>query len=239
MKTRNRPSKWFFNIKMDFIYADLETCASASGTVIVIDVLRAFSTAAYALQAGALSISLVSGVEEALQLQQAHPGWLAMGEIGGLPPAGFDFGNSPTQISAHNLAGRRLIQRTSAGTQGVVRSVQAATLLAASFVVASATVRYVLNASPQGVTFVLTGGAQNAEDLACAEYLQALFEGRKPEPAAFIQRVYDSQDAARHHDPAFPEFPFEDLEACTRIDAFPFAMPVTRENGLLVLRAVV
>ncbi len=228
---------------MEFIYADLETCASASGIVIAIDVLRAFSTAAYALQAGALSISLVSSVEEALFLKRAHPGWLAMGELGGLPPPGFDFGNSPTQISTLGLTDRRLIQRTSAGTQGVVRSVNAGTLLAASFVVASATVRYAqrLNAAPthrahDRVTFVLTGGAQNAEDRACAEYLQALFEQRAPDPQPFIQRVYAADDAIRHLDPALPEFPYEDLEACTRIDAFPFAMPVTREDGLLVLR---
>ena len=84
---------------------------------------------------------------------------------------------------------------------------------------------------------MLTGGAQNAEDRACAEYLQALFEHRAPDPQPFIQRVYAADDAIRHHDPALPEFPFEDLEACTRIDAFPFAMPVTREAGLLVLRA--
>ena len=223
---------------MKFIYTDLEGCASASGTVIAIDVLRAFSTAAYALQAGAASLCLVSSVDEALALKQAHPGWLTIGEVGGLPPAGFDFGNSPTQISTQNLAGRQLIQRTGAGTQGVVRSLNAKILLASSFVVASATVRYALKTDPRQITFVLTGGAQNAEDLACAEYLQALFENRSPDVAPYIQRVYEAEDAIRHLDPALLEFPFEDLEACTRIDAFPFALPVTRQGGLFILRAV-
>jgi phosphosulfolactate phosphohydrolase-like enzyme len=37
---------------MKFKYVMLEDCVLATGTVIVIDVLRAFSTAAYAFQLG-------------------------------------------------------------------------------------------------------------------------------------------------------------------------------------------
>jgi len=223
---------------MKINYTNLENCADARGTVIVIDVLRAFSTAAYAFEAGAESISLVSSVEEALSLRQQHPNWLVMGEVGGLPPQGFDFGNSPTQIRAQKLAGRHLIQRTSAGTQGVARSLNADVLLVASFVIASATVQYVLQRAPQQVGFVITGGEKNEEDLACAEYLEALFQGRAPDPQPFILRVYESYDAIRHLDPTQPEFPEEDVDFCTRIDAFHFALPVRREDGRPVLRPV-
>ncbi len=223
---------------MKFQTVSLENCASASGVVIAIDVLRAFSTAAYAFAAGAESISLVSSVEEALELKVRNPGWLAMGEVGGLPPQGFDLGNSPTQLLETNLAGRHLIQRTSAGTQGVVRSSGAALLLAASFVVAGATVKYVLQFEPHAVTFVITGGDKNAEDLACAEYLQARFQGFSPDPQLFIRRVYAAEDAVRHLDPEYPEFPFSDLDLCTRIDAFQFAMPVSREGNRLVMHPV-
>jgi 2-phosphosulfolactate phosphatase len=223
---------------MKFHYATLDDCAAARGTVIAIDVIRAFSTAAYAFEAGAESISLVSSVEEALNLKAQHPGWLVMGEVGGLPPLGFDFGNSPTHIRAQNLTGWQLIQRTGAGTQGVVRSLNADNLLAASFVVASATVRHVLKNAPPEVTFVITGGEKNEEDLACADYLQALFRNISSPPAAepFIKRVFDSADAARHLDPDWPEFPLSDLDYCTWIDAFDFAMPVSREDDRLVLR---
>ena len=223
---------------MKINYTNLENCAEARGTVIVIDVLRAFSTAAYAFGAGAESISLVSGVEEALNLKQQHPGWLVMGEVGGLPSQGFDFGNSPTQIRAQDLRGRHLIQRTSAGTQGVTRSLNADVLVVASFVIASATVQYVLRGEPQELSFVITGGEKNEEDLACAEYLEALFQQRAPDPAPFIRRVYESYDAIRHLDPTQPEFPEADLDFCTRIDAFHFALPVAREDGRPVLRPV-
>ena len=223
---------------MNFHYAHNENCGSASGVVIAIDVLRAFTSAAYAFESGAQSISLVSSVDEALHLKNLHPGWLAMGEVGGLPPKGFDLGNSPTQIRAWDLAGRHLVQRTGAGTQGVVRSVRAELLLAASFVVASATVQYVRMSLLQDITFLTTGGEKNEEDLACAAYLEALFQDRSPDPESYIRRVYAAEDAACHLDPTRPEFPLSDLGYCTDIDRFRFAMPVSREDGRLVLRPV-
>ncbi|TLN00713.1 2-phosphosulfolactate phosphatase, partial [bacterium] len=50
--------------------ATLENCADADGLVVVIDVLRAFSTDAFALAGGVQRILLVSEVEEALALRQ-------------------------------------------------------------------------------------------------------------------------------------------------------------------------
>lgn len=107
---------------MKFHYTDLEDCHTAKGLVVVIDVLRAFSTAAYAFSRGASEIVLVSTVEEALFLKSTLPNARAMGEVGGLRPEGFDFGNSPTFIDEADLSGITMIHRTSAGTQGVVRS---------------------------------------------------------------------------------------------------------------------
>src|SRR5215216_3204233 len=128
---------------MKFHYTDLEDCHTAKGVVIIIDVLRAFSTAAYAFSRGAKEILLVSTVEEALALGSQISNAKVMGEVGGLPPEGFDFGNSPTYISQEDLSGITLIQRTGAGTQGVVRSQNAETMLAASFVVAEATTKHI------------------------------------------------------------------------------------------------
>jgi 2-phosphosulfolactate phosphatase len=206
--------------------------------VIVIDVLRAFSTAAYAFACGAKEIMLVSTVEEALALRAQLPGSKAMGEVGGLAPEGFDFGNSPTHLIQHDLSGLTLIQRTGAGTQGVVRSRKAESLVAASFVVAKATVDYVSRHQPGEITFVITGILNNEEDIACAEYLEALLKGHKPDIAPFVQRVYSSRDAFQHLDPDQKAFPRSDLDYCTQIDRFDFAMPITRENERLIMRPV-
>ena len=55
----------------------------AVGTVVIIDVFRAFSTAAVALANGATEIIIVSEVEEALELRAAGTGQLCMGEVRG------------------------------------------------------------------------------------------------------------------------------------------------------------
>lgn len=226
---------------MKFKYTNLDTCHEATGMIIVIDVLRAFSNAAYAFSRGAKEIYPVGSVEEALKFKSETPNALAAGEVGGLPPEGFDFGNSPTQTREMDLSEKVIVQRTGAGTQGIVRSVKAETILAASLVVAGATVRFVRQRSPEAVTFVITGqyaAGHGDEDIACAEYLESLFKGQLPDPAPFIKRVFASRDAVQHLDPKETGFPYSDLDLCTRIDAFDFAMPVTKENGRNVMRAV-
>jgi 2-phosphosulfolactate phosphatase len=224
---------------MKFHYTDLETCHTATGVVLIIDVLRAFSTAAYAFSRGAREIQLVSTVEEAIALKTQIPNAKAMGEVGGLPPEGFDFGNSPTRILEHDLTGVTLVQRTGAGTQGAVRSVNADVMLATSFVVAQATINYVLQLKPDEITFVITGihGMGNDEDAACAEFLEKKFTGQTVEAKPYIQRVWNSRDAQQHLGD-HPQLPKSDLDYCTRINYFDFGMPIVRKNGHLIMRAV-
>lgn len=226
---------------MNFRYTNLETCHSAIGLIVVIDVIRAFTNAAFAFSRGAKEIYPVSTVEEALKFKAEVLKSMVCGEVGGIPPEGFDFGNSPTQTKTLDLNGCVIVQRTGAGTQGIVRSVNADSMLAASLVVANATVMHIRNLSPDHVTFVMTGQLSDErgdEDLACAEYFEALLRGQGPDPAPYIDRVYKASDALFHLDPNLPEFPASDLDYCTNIDALDFAMLVTKENGQPVIRAI-
>lgn len=226
---------------MKFHYTNLETCHTAMGLVVVIDVIRAFTNAAFAFSRGAREIYPVSGAEEALELKAQIPNSLVCGEVNGIPPEEFDFGNSPTQTKELDLRGKVIVQRTSAGTQGIVRSVNAKTMLVASFVVARATTKYIQKLSPETVTFVITGqyGVDYGdEDLSCAEYLEALLRSERPDPAPYIERVMRSRDALMHLDPNLPAFPRSGLDHCSSIDRFDFAMLVTKENGRHVMRTV-
>jgi 2-phosphosulfolactate phosphatase len=227
---------------MDIARATCNTCAEAVGAVVAIDVIRAFTTAAFAFAAGAREIVLVGTVEEALALRVRFSGSLVMGEVGGLKAEGFDFGNSPGDLIGQDLSGRRMIQRTSAGTQGMVRSVRGDPLLAASFVCAGATVRFLRRAAPIRVTFVVTGAysveVDGDEDAACADYLAALLRGESPDVASLLQRVRASHPGRLFADPAKPDFPAADLDYCTQVDRFNFAMLAVREEGLLVMRPV-
>jgi 2-phosphosulfolactate phosphatase len=221
--------------------ATLETCGAVTGAVVVIDVIRAFTTAAHAFDAGAEDIILVSAVQEALALRERMPGALLMGEDGGWPIEGFDLGNSPAALLGRNLAGRRMIQRTSQGTQGVVRSTRAEALLTASFTVASATARYLQRLSPASVTFVTTGAVAPGfgdEDVACADYLTALLRGARPDVEPFLSRVRNSGEVRIMANPSLPQLSLADLDCCLAVDRFDFAMRVWRREGLLVMETV-
>ncbi|NOK61820.1 MAG: hypothetical protein GFH27_549281n59 [Chloroflexi bacterium AL-W] len=219
--------------------ATLDTCHTASDVVVVIDVIRAFTTAAFAFAAGAKDILPVGTIEEACALHDRFPGTLMMGEVRGHRPDHFDFGNTPSVLAQSHLHGRRMIQRTGAGTQGLVRSVNAAVLLAASFVCASATVRYIQHLNPSNITLVATGIApEGAEDEACADYLETLLRGEQPDVTPFLKHVRDSHAGQCLSDPNDPSFPAADLDCCVDIDRFAFAMPVERPDGLLIMRPV-
>ncbi|HLY31636.1 MAG TPA: 2-phosphosulfolactate phosphatase, partial [Ktedonobacterales bacterium] len=125
----------------------------ARGVAIVIDVIRAFSVAAYAFAGGAEAIWLVRTVEEAVALREyaltegidgrplEHPPLLA-GEIGGRLIPGFDLNNSPSRMMQTDVRGRLIIQRTGAGTQGAANALHAERLLMCSLVNAQATASY-------------------------------------------------------------------------------------------------
>ncbi len=226
---------------MKIVRMSLEHCENAEGMVVVIDVLRAFSTAAYAFGAGVKSIMLVASVEEAFQLKKRYPSALTMGEVGGLKIAGFDYGNSPTEIVGQDLAQRDFIQRTTAGTQGVVRSIRAEIILAGSFCCAGATVKYIKKSSAKTLTLVSSGittDGRGDEDDACADYIERIVNGENPDIASYIRRVRESKNAIKFKAADQTDFPASDLEHCTDVDRFNFAMLVDRQHDLLVMRPV-
>src|SRR5207253_620157 len=99
-------------IKVVIVIASLvEGAKRATGVVAVIDVFRAFTSAAVALANGASRIVMVRSVEEALELRQAGLGQFCIGEVGGRAPEGFDFGNSPFEIASVDFQRNTVIHR--------------------------------------------------------------------------------------------------------------------------------
>ena len=226
---------------MKVIRADLSNCHLARGWAVAIDVLRAFTTAAYLFDAGVTEIILASGVEEAFGLRDAMPDCLILGEVNGIKVPGYDLGNSPTEIMAHDLRGRRLIQRTTAGTQGVIRVLHAPIILAASLVNAAATARYLARCAPEEVTLIqtgmLSGEGWGDEDVACADLIECRLAGKEMALAQIEQRVRRSRSGL-YYDGTRPDFPSSDLDYALRFDHFDFAMRVERQETLAILRAV-
>lgn len=218
----------------------LDPAPDPRDAVVVIDVLRSFSTAAYAFAAGASTIYPVETIAEAQRLQRILPEAMTTGAIGGGDPVpGFDFGNSPTALRAAQLAGRPLIQSTAAGVRGLARFRHARTLFAGSLVFARATALALLELQPGEVCFVITGewvDRDGDEDIACADYMEMLLHGENPDPAQFSARVFNSDFGRRFLAGNNPNLPLSDLELCAQADCFDFALRATHTGGHLQLQ---
>ena len=206
------------------------------GLVVVVDVIRAFSTAAYAFGAGASRIYLVASVDEALAFKRAHTGSVAMGEEHGLRPEGFDLPNSPVMAAAFDMDGRTVVQRTSAGTQGVVAASSATRLWCASLVCASATATAVNAAELGAPTYVITGwlvdrpDRPGADDRLTAEYIESIRLDAPTDRSEVAERFASSDEAtltlALGSDHCHPD----DIKLAVDVDKFSFAMEVTRDE---------
>jgi 2-phosphosulfolactate phosphatase len=225
-------------------YVSIAECHRVQGTAVVIDVLRAFSTAAWAFHLGVERIVLSDDIDEALRIKAKLPGALAMKDS--KPLAGFELSNSPVELqSAGGLAGATIVQRTTHGTVGAWAARAADQLYCASFLVAGATARAIRESDVSEVYFIVTGDDGAAEeDLACAEYIAALVEDPEADAEPYLRRARESSTAAllaRRIADGTPGVHALDIETCLRTDVFDFVMRAEVEpfgdTGLLILRA--
>jgi len=218
----------------------LQSTPDHADTVVVIDVLRSFTTAAVALARGASVVHPVDSLAAAVALAAKLPAAISIGAVGGGDPApGFDYGNSPARLSAARLTGQPVVMSTAAGVQGLQRFRAARSLFAASLVCASATAQAIRSSGAQEVCFVITGewvDRDGDEDVACADFIEALLRGERPDPAIFSQRVRQSDFGRRFVSGNWPNLPLADLDLCASVDLYDFALPVHRENDRLAIR---
>jgi 2-phosphosulfolactate phosphatase len=218
----------------------------AEGVAVVIDVLRAFTSAAFMAYLGAERLILLSGTEPVLRLKE-RIGCLAVGEVGGKRPPAFDLGNSPARIleaGRDAFAGRTVAQRTSAGTQGAVAAAQQAdAVILGSFVTAGAIARYVrsLSPPPDVVSLVAMGSAGTRvtpDDEACAAYLEHLLTGKPYDHARALSVVVDDECTQQFLRGDQDHLPPADPIYCLQRDLFDFVLVAMLQEGLLVARRI-
>ncbi|MDR1995846.1 2-phosphosulfolactate phosphatase [Azonexus sp.] len=217
----------------------LENQPEQHDTVVVVDVLRSFTTAAVALARGARAVHLVAGATAAATLRRSLPRCLAVGAIaGGDPLPGFDCGNSPAQLLTYQLNGRDVVLCTTASVRGLQRFRHARVLYAASLVCARATAEAIRATGADEVCFVITGewvDRDGDEDIACADYIEALLRGESPTAEDFTRRVRASDFGRRFGSATYPHLAAGDLQVASGVDRYAFAMPVQRQGEQLVI----
>lgn len=86
---------------------------------LVVDVLRASTTLVTLVERGAGTIYIAPSVEAARASAAARAGAVMAGELEGLAPPGFDYGNSPVEASRAEVAGRSVVFVTTNGTAAI------------------------------------------------------------------------------------------------------------------------
>jgi 2-phosphosulfolactate phosphatase len=221
--------------------------ADATGIVVVIDVLRAFTCSALMFRYGIRDLALVRTADEALAFRDADPSYLVAGEVKGRKVDGFDIGNSPADIVSKGEAlfdGRRVAARSSAGTQGVLAAASGARqLILGSYLTAAATAAYIRDSARvdalvrgEDVTVTLVamgfeGVRPSIEDERCADYLEHLLIGT---PYDHLQAVWDCMhdtDIAASLRGEHDYRPREDVILALQRDVLDFVMLGHLENG--------
>lgn len=205
---------------------------------VVIDVLRATSTLVSMFEAGTRRVTLAETIPGALEYAdscQARP--LVCGESGGLPPAGFDLGNSPREFRLDTVKGRDISFCTSNGTRAMWQVASAPVVLAGSLLNASAVVRVALKEAQErrlDVAFVCSGdylGSKFAiDDAFCAGYLANLLEREARRPAvsyAGLPNRFAHPEAVREDEASLAPFLEESAVAAVRLYG-----SYLRENGV-------
>lgn len=165
--------------------------ARAGSAVVVVDAFRASTTIALLVHRGARVIPVAS-VEEARACAVAD---LRAGERGSAKVAGFDFGNSPTEILASELRpGSTVALSTTNGTRVIEAAKGAPAILAGAFVNASSLVE-VLATGVYGQRLVVVGcgweGRRASEDEAASGAILRRLHERGAELDARARRVVD------------------------------------------------
>jgi len=131
----------------------LEVCLSPAllhlfntkGTIVVIiDVFRATSTIAAALNNGAKCVIPVASVEECIAVGKSIPNSLTAGERDGKVAAGLEFGNSPLEYPRSFVEGKTLVLTTTNGTRLLHMVQDAAEIITGAFLNLDAVCRFLI-----------------------------------------------------------------------------------------------
>jgi 2-phosphosulfolactate phosphatase len=224
----------------------LSGAKQASGVAVIIDVFRAFSCTPLLFSLGIQSSIFVASPSQALKLKHQNPSLLLIGEIGGSPIEGFDFGNSPSQIlnaDPNEFTDRTVVQRTSSGVQGALAALKTAEeVLLGSYGLAKSTADYILARRPRKVSLVAMGWDLKEiapEDEGCARYIaHRLGSGTYNHLQSLREIVFhESTQKFLRGDTSY--FPPEDPILCLQRDIYDFVLRVKQTSDFVRVEKIV
>ncbi len=216
---------------------------------VVVDVLRATTTIATALAAGAEAVQVFADLEtlEATSTTWPEAQRLRAGERGGETVAGFDLGNSPFDYTPEMVKGKRIFMSTTNGTRSLATVQAAPTVITAALVNVSTVVSYILEKGFETVWVVGSGwqGAYALEDTVCAGAIVATLASKGAvnyanDEAVAAEALYQQWHdnllgilrQASHGQRLLRLDRDRDLEYCAALDSIP-VLPLQSAPGVL------
>lgn len=218
---------------------------NAHGLAVIIDVFRAFSCAPLLFLLGIKKSILVASPADALRLKKSDSKLILVGEVGGAPIDGFDFGNSPSQILNETPSffyEKTVVQRTSSGVQGAIAALAVADeVLLGSYGLANSTARYIESKQPEEVSLVAMGWDLKEiapEDEWCARYMEHLLRDSEYNHFQALREIVFHETTQKFLRGDVAYFPAEDPILCLQRDIYDFVLQARREEDLVVVEKI-
>lgn len=167
--------------------------ARAADVAVVIDVLRATTTATQALASGYRRVLCVDSLERALRMRAA--GRVLAGEQHGKRPPGFDLGNSPRDV-VHDPADELVLATTNGAPTIVLASHRAPLVLLACLMNLDAVCSALSGVGDLQIVCSGTDGAAALEDVYVAGRLCAGLAGARTDAALVAEAVARAHPSA-------------------------------------------
>jgi 2-phosphosulfolactate phosphatase len=227
--------------------AGIEQLDAREHFCVVVDVLRASTVIAYALDAGARGVIPVASVEEATRLFSTldRGNTLLAGERDSQPIEGFHLGNSPAEIRPDVVAGKTLLLTTTNGATALAALSGARGCATASLVNVTACAETLAGQPRVAIVCAGSQGRFSLEDFLCAGMIVDALLARVPDAAlddgAHVARRVASSPGQNlvetlrktDHGRRLVDLGFErDLALTCDVDRFP-TLPVLRDGRLV------
>ncbi len=231
-----------------FVYHTPESVPQGSpDCAIVVDILRATTTIATALAAGAEFVRVFASLDELDRTSNSYrEGYcLRAAERGGKKVEGYDLGNSPLDYTPDRVEGKGILLSTTNGTRALQRVSHARQVLTVAFVNLGIIAEFVQKYQPQTLWIIGSGweGNFSLEDTACAgalaERLAGVYQFGNDEAVAaqalyvhWQERLEGLFHHATHGQRLLRLQGETDLAYCAKVDLLR-VVPLQQEPGIL------
>lgn len=226
---------------MEFFITDNQNLKKMNGLIVVIDVLRAFTTACYAANNNPKDYIIVDDLNLAYKLKRGNQDRVLLGERDGLNLPGFNYGNSPFEIKNMDFSNKTIVHTTTLGTQGIVNALNYADkVITGSFVNAKAVINYIKKEKPKKISLFCTdSSSKDNEDTTFAKYIKGYFENKPLNFNDIKEHLVNHESGRRYLINPRTKYSKKDFFLALKLNKFNFVLKAYLDKeGLVHLKKI-